>query len=61
MEPFLGTFTVGSNPSAPFWMTFDGANIWVPYVPNSVAKLRASDGKILGNIHGGNFANRDSF
>lgn len=48
----LGTFSLPGV--VPFWMAFDGANIWVPTSNANgngwVTKLRASDGKNLGNF-----------
>lgn len=35
-------------------MAFDGANVWVSTSGNYVAKLRTSDGAILGNFSAGN-------
>jgi DNA-binding beta-propeller fold protein YncE len=37
----LGTFPVGNAPAG---IAFDGANIWVANLSNSVTKLRASEG-----------------
>ena len=52
----LGTFPVPGV--VPWWMTFDGANVWVPSENANgngwVTKLRASDGKNLGNFAVGN-------
>jgi DNA-binding beta-propeller fold protein YncE len=52
----LGTFPLPGV--VPWWMTFDGENIWVPSSNASgngwVTKLRASDGKNLGNFTVGN-------
>jgi hypothetical protein len=52
----LGTFPVPGV--VPWWMTFDGANVWVPSENANgngwVTKLRASDGKNLGNFTVGN-------
>ncbi len=50
----LGTFPLPGV--VPWWMTFDGANIWIPTSNSnpssngSVTKLRASDGKNLGSF-----------
>jgi hypothetical protein len=45
------TFTVGSGP---WGVAFDGANIWVTnHGSNSVTKLRASDGALLGTFTAG--------
>jgi hypothetical protein len=43
----LNTVTVGANPG---WMAFDGANLWVPYGTNTVAKIQASTGAITGSF-----------
>jgi DNA-binding beta-propeller fold protein YncE len=44
----LGTFSVGGGP---FSVAFDGANIWVTNSSgNTVTKVRASDGTLLGTF-----------
>src|SRR5271169_3505275 len=43
----LGTFAVGGQPNG---ILFDGQNIWVTISPNTISKLRASDGKVLGTF-----------
>jgi DNA-binding beta-propeller fold protein YncE len=47
----LGTFSVGDNPRQ---LAFDGANIWVSNLADdTVARLRASDGTVLGTLNAG--------
>src|SRR6266550_1001969 len=41
----IQSFPVGLGP---YYLVFDGANIWVANAVNAVGKLRASDGMLLG-------------
>jgi len=48
----LGTFTTGDFPND---VLFDGANIWVvSFLDGTIAKLRPSDGALLGKRIVGN-------
>lgn len=45
------SFSVGKTENSnPYGIAFDGANIWTANSEGTVTKLRASDGKILGNF-----------
>src|SRR5690242_10635127 len=49
----LATYPVFTSSSSAYYIVFDGANMWVSSFYGGLAKLRASDGRILGYYDGG--------